>query len=242
MGIYTESFTIRYTDVDRFNRLTLKSLITYFQEIAGRHSEIAGYGVNDIPNTHVTWLLLNWKVKMFSHPHVSDRITIKTWAKPFDKFYSNRDFEVFDTNGNIVAIATSKWILINTDTKKISRITENISNAYGILDRHVFNEETNFDAKICLDNSILNFNYKVQRRDIDTNGHVNNLHYIDYAFESLPEEIYNNIEFNNIEILYKKEIKYPNIIHCYYSFINDEHIIFIKSSDDSILHSIIKLY
>lgn len=242
MGVYTENFTVRYTDVNRFNRLTLKSLITYCQEIAGRHSEIAGYSVNDIPNTHVTWLLLNWKVKMFAHPHLNQKITINTWARTLDKFYSNRDFEILDTQGNLIAIATSKWVLINTDTKKITRVTKEMANAYGILDKNVFGEEINFDSKVSFDNSLLNFDYKIQRRDIDTNGHVNNLHYIDYAFETLPEEIYNNIEFNNIEILYKKEIKYTDRINCYYSFINNEHIVIIKNFNNSVLHSIVKLY
>lgn len=242
MGIYTENFTIRYTDVDKLNRLTLKSLVKYFQEVAGMHSQIAGYGVNDISTTHVTWLILNWKVKMFSHPHVSEKITIHTWARSFEKFYSYRDFEAFDSDGNCIAIASSKWILINTDTKKITRVTPTIGDAYGIQEKNIFNEELVFDSKLPFDYSNLTFNYKIQRRDIDTNGHVNNLNYIDYAFEALPEEVYNNIEFNHIEILYKKEIKYLDTIHCYYSFINNEHVIFIKSSDDAILHSIVKLY
>ena len=88
----------------------------------------------------------------------------------------------------------------------------------------------------------LNFNYEIQRRDLDTNGHVNNLHYLDFAFETLPEDIYTTCNFENLEIFYKKEIKYKEIINCYYSLENNEHIITIKNNDDSVLHAIIKLY
>ena len=88
----------------------------------------------------------------------------------------------------------------------------------------------------------LNFKYKIQRRDIDTNGHVNNLHYIDYALETLPEDVYSYHEFDNIEINFKKEIKYGDVINCYYSYEDNKHVITIKSEDNSILHSIIKLY
>ena len=84
--------------------------------------------------------------------------------------------------------------------------------------------------------------YKVQRRDIDMNRHVHNLYYLDFAYEALPEEIYERSEFNNIEIFYKKEIKYGEIINCYYSFEDNKHIVTIKSEDNSILHSIITLY
>ena len=88
----------------------------------------------------------------------------------------------------------------------------------------------------------LNFKYQIQRRDIDTNGHVNNLNYIDFALESLAENIFNNTTFNNLTIEYKKEIKPNEIINCYYSFENNQHIVIIKSENSSITHSIIKLH
>ncbi len=241
MSIYSQKFKLKYSDIGKSNKFNIKSLIAYLQEIAGSHSTLAGYGLNNIPNTHVTWLLLDWKVKMFSHPSYDEEITIHTWPRVLEKFYSYRDFEVFDSKGNLVAIASSKWIIINTETKKIQKITNTIVNAYGIEQKTVFNEPLDEKPQIP-DNPSLNFTYTIQRRDIDTNGHVNNLHYIDYALETLPEEIYDSHEFDNIEIHYKKEIKYKDKINCYYTFENNKHIIVIKNEDDSILHSVIKLY
>lgn len=241
MGIYSQKFKLKYGDIGKSNRLNIKSLISYLQEMAGAHSSLAGYGLNDIPNTHVTWLLLDWKVKMFYHPKYDDEITIKTWPRVLEKFYSYRDFEVLDKNNNLVAIASSKWLLLNTETKKIERITDKIINSFGVEDKKVFEEKLE-EKPIIPSNLCLNFEYIIQRRDIDTNGHVNNLHYIDYALETLPEEIYNSNEFDNIEIHYKKEIKSGEKINCYYTFDNNKHIIVIKNADDSILHSIIKLY
>lgn len=241
MGIYVQKFKLKYEDIGRSNKFNIKSLISYLQEIAGAHSSLVGYGLNDISRTHVTWILLDWKVKMFSHPHYDEDLTINTWPRILEKFYSYRDFEVYDSKQNLVAIASSKWILINTETKRIERITNKISEDFGIVDQKVFDE--NIDEKPSIpDNLSLTFKYIVQRRDIDTNGHVNNLHYIDYALEALPEEIYNANEFNNIEIHYKKEIKYKAKINCYYAFDQQKHIIVIKNEDNSILHSVIKLY
>ena len=73
-------------------------------------------------------------------------------------------------------------------------------------------------------------------------GHVNNLHYIDYALETLDEKIYSENCFPNIEIIYKKEIKYKQKIRCYYSYEKGVHIITIKNEDDSVIHAIVKLY
>lgn len=118
MSIYSRKIKLRYSDIGNSNELNLKSLIGYLQEMAGAHSSSVGYGLNDIPNTHVTWLLLDWKVKMYLHPHYGEELTISTWPRTLEKFYSYRDFEIFDNNNNLVAIASSKWLLINTETKK----------------------------------------------------------------------------------------------------------------------------
>lgn len=241
MSVYSEKIKLKYSDIGKSNEFNLKSLIGYLQEMAGAHSSKAGYGLNDIPQTHVTWLLLDWKVKMFSHPSYNEELTINTWPRSLEKFYSYRDFEIFDNQNNLVAIASSKWLLINTEKQKIERVTPEIVNAFGLENKKVFDKNLNEKPTVPSDLS-LNFTYAIQRRDIDTNGHVNNLHYIDFALETLPEDVYNATEFNNIEIHYKKEIKYGEKINCYYSFENNMHIITIKSEDDKTLHSIIKLY
>lgn len=242
MSIFTYEYTVKYFDVGKDNKLSLKSLLAILQEAAGSHSAQAGYGLNDIPKTHLSWLLLNWNVKVFCYPHWNEKLTVKTWPRTLEKLFSYRDFEVYDSKNNLVAIASSKWILVDTETKKIKRITPTIFKAYdGTTYKSVF--ESPFEEKLNVpENLTCQFNYQIQRRDIDTNGHVNNLHYLDYSLETLPEDVYNTNVFNNIEILYKKEIKYGETINCYYSFENGKHIVIIKSEDDSILHAIIKLY
>ncbi len=241
MNSYSKKVTLKYSDIGIANKLNLKSLIKYLQDAAGEHSDLAGYGISNIEKTHLAWLVLNWKVKMISHPHYNEEITIKTWARSLEKVYSYRDFEILDSNNNLVAIASSKWLLVDSNTKKIKHITEDIVNSYGLNNKAVFNVSLDEKPKVPENNS-LNFTYKVQRRDIDTNHHVNNLFYIDFALETIPENIYLSNEFNNIEIFYKKEIKYGEIINCYYSFEDNKHIVTIKSEDNSILHSIITLY
>lgn len=242
MAIYTYNYKIKYSDIGTDNKITLKALVDTLQEAAIAHSDQAGFGVNNIPDTHLAWLLLNWKVKIISYPILNDIITVKTWPKIFDKLYSYRDFEVYDGNNNLIAIASSKWFAIDTENKKIRKLTPEITEAYGgTTQKEVFN--FTFDKKIEEpQESKLNFTYKIQRRDLDTNNHVNNLNYIDYALETLDDSIYNSLNFNNLEIIYKKEIKLNETINCFYSFEDKKHIITIKNNDNSIIHAIINLY
>ena len=242
MAVFTYIYKIRYSDVGVDNKLTLKSLVSILQESAISHSNSVGFGINSANETHLAWLLLNWKVQMFSHPHCEEELTVITWPRVFDRLYSFRDFEVYDKDNNLVAIASSKWFPMDTITKKIKKITPEITSPYGEpVVKSVFNEP--FKDKIVAPEDLkLNFNYTIQRRDIDTNGHVNNINYIDFALETLDEDIFNNNSFDNLEIFYKKEIKLKESIKCYYSFEYNKHVITIKSEDDSIVHAIVKLY
>ena len=70
---------------------------------------------------------------------------------------------------------------------------------------------------------------------------MHNINYLDLANEALPDEVYDNEkEFNNFKISYKKEIKLGETVKCKYSFVNNTHVICVKSEDDTKLHSVIE--
>ena len=83
--------------------------------------------------------------------------------------------------------------------------------------------------------------YKVRRKDIDINGHMHNIYYLDLAYEVLPEEIYNGEQLNNIRVQYRKEIKLEETVKCRYTREEDKHIITIISEDEKNIHAIIEL-
>lgn len=204
------------------------------------HSNEAGYGLNDIESTGFTWILLNWKVRVLKRPIYGEKILVKTWARKTEKFYTYRDYQVFDASNNLLAIATTKWILMNAKTMGIEKISDEVISKYFPENVSVFDGEAEIN-KIADPKEYLScMNYKVQRKDIDINNHMHNVYYLDLAYEALPDEVYENCRFNNFEIMYKKEIKLGEIVKCFYSHIDDTHYITIKSEDEKVLHSIIK--
>lgn len=242
MELYTKNFSVNFSDVGENNRLTNKGLLRLMQEISGIHSDSLGYGVNDTPKTGLAWLILNWKLKVFSRPKWNTNLTLKTWARWQKSLYSCRDIEVYDDENNLIAVATSKWILFDVNKQSIFKITPEVRNKFPALEKSVFEGEA---IKKLKEPTTSNFvcEYKIQRRDIDTNHHVNNLNYLDYAYEALPEDIYTNIDFSNVEILYKHEAKLGDTLSIFYSHTGDnEHIITIKDEERKNLHAIIKLY
>ena len=69
---------------------------------------------------------------------------------------------------------------------------------------------------------------------------MHNTHYLDLAYEALPEDIYNNRPYNNLRISYKKEIKLGDKVNCYYSHIDDKHVVVMKTND--ITNAIVEIW
>ena len=243
MNIYSNKFTVSFSDITENNEISNKGILRLMQEVAGQHSDSVGYGLNDIPKTGLAWIILNWKLKVFSRPKWNTPLTVNTWSRCKSTLFCYRDLEIYDENNNLVAIATSKWILYNVNKKCICRTPDNITEKFPDGNKSVFGEEK-FIEKLKEPESIkFVYDYKIQRRDIDTNHHVNNLNYLDYAMESLPENISSNVNFSNVEIMYKHEAKIGDVISVFYSYSeNNEHIITIKDEERKKIHSIIKLY
>lgn len=241
MNICTEEFTVTLPDVGENNQLTNKGLLRMLQEIACIHSKLVGYSVSDAVETGHAWIILNWKLQVFSRPKWNEKLTINTWSSKHTFVAYYRDFEVFDEHNNLVAIATSRWVFYDLNKGTFTKFSNDSKSKFETLDKHVF--ETPMNEKLTEpENSKLITQYTVTRRDIDTNHHVNNLNYLDFAYEALPESIFFNNEFKNLEISYKHEAKLSDTLNLFYAKPDNSNIITIKNNDNSKVHCIIKLY
>ena len=240
--IVEQEYRVKLSEIGQDNKITNKAILSDFEDVGGIHSNIAGYGVLDIPTTHLTWLLLDWRLQVIRRPNYSEKIKVKTWSRHALKCYAFRDFEVCDEQGNIIAIAASKWVLVDTEKGKIVRVSDEILRRYNPeIDKKVFENEQ-FDKILEPESFRREVKYTVKRADIDVNEHMHNLNYWDLANEALPEEVYSNNNFNDIRISYKKEIKLGETVKCKYTFENDKHIVTVKSEDDKIIHAIIQMH
>ena len=238
--IVEKNFFIGLRDVDKNKNLKSTSLLSFLEDLGGIHSSLIGYGLNNIEKTKKTWLLLSWKVKILKKPKYADTITVKTWSSGIKKFYAYRDFEVCNEKGEILCIATSKWIFMDITKGKIIKISDEIAKSYKEENKRVFNENECFEIEEP-NNYILCKEYNINRNMIDFNYHVHNIYYLDLALEALPEEKYLNLDLNNFNIIYKREIKLNDKIKMYYSENEFSYIITIKSEDNKTLHAIIEL-
>ena len=241
MSYIEHEFHITVRDIDQETNLTNKAILSMFEDMGGLHSDLAGYGLKQIEETRISWVLLHWKFKILKHiKYIDGPIKVKTWSRGLFHACTYRDFELYNSKGELCVVGTSKWTLIHLE-KGLTRITDDILDKYTTETRFVLDEEL---SKLREPEEIINiYNYTVQRSDIDINNHMHNLRYLDLAYEALPENIYNNTTtFNNVEIMYKKGATLGTNLNCYYTNLNNEHIVTIKGDDNKTLHAIVKLF
>ena len=240
MDVFTYTTTSKYSDLGPDGFLSNIGFLRIMQEAASLHSESIGYGPADTKTNNCAWIILGWKLKVLSRPVWNKKITIETYASVYGGMFSYRDFKMYDENKSLIAIASSKWVIVDYITKHIRKMPEDVCNNFNTKNEPVFGNKINLKLKEpdIVQNSVT---YKVLRRDIDTNYHVNNLNYLNFAEEALPEDVYKANKINNIEIMYKQETKLNDVLTFNYSKIDEnKHIVAIKTGDK--LKAVIKMW
>lgn len=241
MAIFEKNYRVKVSDVGPNAFITNIGMLGILEDIACRHSDQAGVGLLDIPVTHLSWVLLAWKVNILKRVLYNTNLRVRTWAKVTNKFQTCRDFEVYDENDELVCVATSKWALIDVEKNSMTRISDDIIQSYSPEDKNIF-ENSEIDKLIEPSSHSSEYIYHTRRKDIDFNQHMHNLNYLDVAYEALPQEVYVLPECNHFEIMYKKGIKLKDTVNCLYSNVDDAHFVTMKSIDNKILYAIVKLY
>lgn len=235
----TREYFIGLSDIGAEYKATNKSLLTYCENTCGIQSDIVGLGVLDIEKTKLSWILMNWKLKVINRPLYGTKIKVTTWSKGTDKLYAYRDFEITDEKGETLVIVTSKWLLMNIEKNSIVKFTDDsIMSKYESESKSVF--EIDFPKPKEPSNYTKFSEVLITNNLIDVNKHVHNINYIDLARTVLDYDV--EVKCENLEILYKKEIKLGEKVKCLYAYENDCHYVVIKTEDEANIHSVIKLY
>ena len=227
-------------DVNLDNKVTNTALLAYLEDAGGVHSNLVGYGLNDIPFIKRSWVLLNWKIEIFKRPKYAEKIIVKTWSRGIDKLYAYRDFEILDDKRNVIGIATSKWVLMDIEKMSVMKLNEDIVKCYTVENRSVFEDGSLKKIKEPEEYSGMT-EFAINRSLIDVNDHVHNIYFMDIANEVLPMEVYKKSEFNSIRVMYKHEIKLGDVVKVFYYVKDGKNIVTIKSYDEKKVHAILSL-
>ena len=226
--MYSFKSKVRYSEVDKDGQLSLEALMNYFQDCSSFHSESLGVGIDFLKENHLTWMLLGWHVQIFRRPGLGEEITIGTWPHSFRNIRGGRNFVLIDENGNTIARADSEWVLYNIEQNRITKVPKEISEPYTLEDALDMGEI----KKLVIEDEKLTKcdQMTVSPFLLDTNGHVNNVNYLNIAESYVAKEGYNEFFAE-----YKNQAFLKDEISVYTHMENGKHKIVLKNQKDEIL-------
>lgn len=196
--IYQFDSRVRYSEVDMERKLTLPSILNYFQDCSSFHSEKAGVGIDFLKQRQCVWVLSAWQIVIGHAPLFGERITVQTWPYAFKGFLGSRNFCMRDEAGEKLAWANSIWTYVDLKTGHPVKMSEQEAEAY------VLHEKLDMEyapRKIPIPTeSVIQEPFVVLRHHLDTNNHVNNGQYVQMAMAFLPERF----EIEQMRAEYKK--------------------------------------
>ena len=87
--IIENEYTVKLSEIGKDNKATNKAILSYLEDIGGIHSNKAGYGVYEIPQTHLSWVLLGWKLQVLRRPNYAEKIKYPIYSVNHNIQYSS---------------------------------------------------------------------------------------------------------------------------------------------------------
>ena len=213
MKKYIQDITIPCYDTDASWRLKPASFMNYAQEAAGNHAVYLGFGYDDLIVSNTAWILSRVHVVFTDTPKWKDKITLTTWHKGLERLFFLRDFILTDDKGNERVKATTSWLVLNLETRRLVRdpgLAED-----GECKEHVLEIPAD---KVAMPKDIEAehvMDHVVAYSDVDMNAHANNAMYMQWAMDAVDYDIASTRPVKEFTINFNHETKPGDKVEIY---------------------------
>ena len=182
-------FRVRTYECGADGFATLPTICNYLQEAASVNAEDLGFSKSDFASAgqNISWVLTRLVVKMDRFPKWEDEVVVETFPRGGRKIVAWRDFEVNDASGARLGVASSEWMLIDLATRKIVPVPESVFAAADPADAPVLGESPFSKFRFPDGAPSGSCTFRAQKSHIDLNGHVNNVHYVEWMLEPVED-------------------------------------------------------
>ena len=216
-----QKFQIPCYNTDMSRRLKPASFMDLAQEAATLHANILGFGYDDLIVSGNAWIISRMRVVFVDTPKWREDVTLATWHKGLNRLFFLRDFLMTDNDGNVKVKATTSWLVLNLDTRRLVRdpklldegktCTENVIETPA--DKVVMPKDA--EVKLVME-------HEAAYSDLDMNGHVNNAMYMQWAMNAVNYEISSERPVKEFTINFNHEIKPQEIVSIYKAIVEKE--------------------
>ena len=202
MRIFEHTYNVRSYEPRPDGVVSIATICNYLQDIASRHADDLGFGLHDLRQSGHFWVLARLHVMMDRLPGFGEQAFIQSWPSSNERLVAMRDFLIHDAKG-LIGRATSSWATVNVETHRPDPPDT-------VLDkRHIPNQERSilFPSKAItrLKQGKHASPITARQADTDVNGHVNNVKYVEYCMESVPQTVQEGHRCMGLDIQFRTE-------------------------------------
>lgn len=191
--------TIRSYDIGMDKKATVPALIQIMHEAAMKHVLKLGLSAFELEKQNLAWVLIQQRFELIQSPLLGETIIIKTNPSGLERVITYRDFRLYNQSGELLAQASTSWLLMNTATRKMARYPEDISKS--LLPTNDFEHLQRPERKLKpLETVEQTVSFPIRYYDLDFNGHLSNFYYMKWMLVSLGTEFLKGHQLTDFEI------------------------------------------
>ncbi len=213
---------------DFSGRLFMGHLGNHMLNAADFHSTDRGFGMKYLMSIHRSWVLSRLAIEMTEMPSQYTKFDVETWVESAMRYFTSRNFAVVGTEKDaagdhpkVYGYGRSIWAMIDTETRQPTDIYD--------IDKGAINQWIEKE-KACpidkggrvkmTDEAQLVRTIDTFYNDVDINGHVNSVKYIEHVLDLWPLDWYREHNIRRFEIAYVAEAHAGDQL----SFYREEHV------------------
>lgn len=171
---------------------------------ASLHAEAHGFGFTYMQAQQRGWVLSRLVLELEALPTTNEHYSVTTWVNRIFRQFTDRNFSISDAEGRVYGHGISTWALIDYATRQPVNL-ETLPE--GGFQRAMLDEIppiATYGRARCKSTEPV-ATRKCSFSDLDINGHVNSIRYIDMALDLFPLEWHREHTVRRIELAYGLE-------------------------------------
>ena len=203
----TYHFTAEPFHVDFTGKLTMGVLGNHLLNCAGFHASERGFGIATLNENHYTWVLSRLAIELEEMPKAYEKFSVQTWVENVYRLFTDRNFAILDADGAPIGYARSVWAMISMETRKPADL---LTLHEGSITEYICDKECPISkpGRIKVDDCSPYGDYQTKYSDIDLNGHVNSIKYIEHILDLFPLQMFREKRLRRFEMAYVAESYY----------------------------------
>lgn len=145
-----------------------------------------GFGMDYLNPLHKTWVLSRLAIEVDEMPRQYEDFTVETWVESAMRYFTNRNFRIAAEDGRTLGYGRSVWALIDTDTRQPQDI---LAIRDGAIAQWIESQKEcpiEKSSRVKMGEAPTVRTIDTYYNDVDVNGHVNSVKYIEHVLDLFP--------------------------------------------------------